>query len=282
MNNHTISKNKTQNSKLKADGLQLTIAHLYPEEMNIYGDMGNIITLKQRCLWRGIDVEVINIGKGELKAYGLELEADLYFMGGGQDDDMYAVFDDMLEHKKEFLEKEVEDNKVFLLICGAFELFGKYFLDTQGRTITGLDILPIETKAPSDALNDRCLGNLVYELNPKTKSEINKIYQNNKEDTIVGFENHAGQVFFLEDKIAPIGEVIIGKGNNAQEKTEGAIFKNVFGSFTHGSLLPKNPHFADLLIYLSLKNKYRKEIKLQPLNDEIEWLAHNAAINRAK
>lgn len=279
MNNNISSKNKTQNSKLKADGLQLTIAHLYPEEMNIYGDMGNIIVLKQRCLWRGIDAEVINMGKGDLKAYGLELEADIYFMGGGQDDDMYSVFDDMLEYKKDFLIKEVTANKVFLLICGAFELFGKYFLDTQNRTITGLDILPIETKAPGDQLNDRCLGNLAYKLVGETRTQVQNIYKEKKE-TVVGFENHAGQVYFLDDRMGPIGSVLKGKGNNTHQKIEGARYKNVFGSFTHGSLLPKNPHIADLLIYLALRNKYQTDISLETLDDSIEWLAHDAALKR--
>jgi CobQ-like glutamine amidotransferase family enzyme len=256
------------------NNLSLKLTHLYPEEMNIYGDMGNILTLKKRCEWRGIELKIENVGKGKLKN---NLDADIYFMGGGQDDDMYGVFEDMLEFKKDQVKKEFENDKVFLLICGAFELFGKYFLDSKNRTIEGLNILPIETKAPGDQLADRCLGNLVYELNKDLKERIEKNYTQNFESTIVGFENHGGQVFFLDKSIKPIGKVLKGKGNNAKEGIEGAVLKNIFGSFTHGSLLPKNPHLADTIISLALKNKYKEEIILKKLDDEIEWNAHKAA-----
>jgi CobQ-like glutamine amidotransferase family enzyme len=118
----------------------LTIVHLYPKEMNIYGDMGNILTLKVRSEKRGHEVNVINIGLGELDNKNLPI-GDIYFMGGGQDDDMYKVFEDLLENKKKFIISEVEKGKVFLLICGAFQLFGKYFMDSEGRQMDGLNLI---------------------------------------------------------------------------------------------------------------------------------------------
>lgn len=257
--------------------LQLSIVHLYPNEMNIYGDLGNIIALKQRCLWRDIDVEISTIdltNTNELK------EGDIYFMGGGQDNDQFKVFDDLVSNKREFLKQEVEADKPFLLICGAFQLFGDYFLDAQAREIKGLGLLPISTKAPGDALTDRCLGNIVTELMPSLEKDVKKYYPTNSDKTIVGFENHGGQTYIEGDSVKPSTKVIYGKGNNAKEEIEGARYRNVFGSYTHGSLLPKNPHFADMLIGLALENKYKREIKLKPLDDDIEWQAHRAAIKK--
>lgn len=257
---------------------KLKLVHLYPNEMNIYGDMGNIITFQKRCEWRGIDIEIINIGKGKITELP---DGDIYFMGGGQDNDMYDVFDDLIVNKKTWVTSEVLKNKVFLLICGAFELFGKYFLDANGRTIEGLNILPIETKAPSEKLSDRCLGNLIYKINDDLAKSVDKFYPGLSPTTAVGFENHSGQVYFKDSvSISGVGEVIYGKGNNSTEKIEGARMRNVFGSFTHGSFLPKNPHIADTLIGLALENKYKAEIKLKPLDDQIELKAHTKFIKR--
>lgn len=249
----------------------LTITHLYPKEMNIYGDMGNIITLKKRAEWRDIKVTVKEVHKEQSKAFP---KGDIYFMGGGQDNDMYAVFEDLLKYKKDFIKSEVEADKIFLLICGAFQLFGKYFLDASGRRIDGLDILPVETKAPGDQLADRCLGNIITYLTPELKTKILHTYNNKFEDTVVGFENHSGQTYFLNEKATPIGVVSRGKGNNSTDKLEGAKLKNIFASYTHGSLLPKNPHIADLILSLALENKYNEKIFLKPLDDSIEWNAH--------
>ncbi len=251
----------------------LKLTHLYPKEMNIYGDMGNIIALKRRCQWRGIDLEVNEIGHDTKLPFQ---PADIYFMGGGQDNDMYAVFDDLVANKREFIKSEVEQYKVFLLICGAFQLFGDFFLAADGRRIEGLGILPIETKAPGDTIAERCLGNLVTELSPELEKEVAAAYPGRCENTIVGFENHSGQTYFRSGDISSVGHVKAGKGNNASEAIEGARFQNIFGSYTHGSLLPKNPHMADFLLSLALKNKYGADASLSKLDDEVEWSAHRS------
>lgn len=258
---------------------QLNVTHLYPQEMNIYGDKGNIITLQKRCEWRGIEFKLNQIDSNTNQEQ--LLSADLYFMGGGQDNDQFLVFEDLLNNKADFIRQEVEANKVFLLICGAFQLFGEYFLDSQGREIPGLNILPITTKAPGDARSDRCLGNLYTNINDTAIPEIKDYYPTLPTDTTVGFENHGGQTFFTNNEIVHLGDVTKGKGNNSRDKKEGARFKNVFGSYSHGSFLPKNPHFADLLIGLALSNKYQKQIHLEKLDDTIEWNAHQAILTKA-
>jgi len=268
------------NPKLLTRNMQLTIGHLYPKEMNIYGDMGNIITFRKRCEWRNIDIDIIEIGKGYIDSENPNINADLYFMGGGQDNDMYAVFEDLIKYKRKFLLKEVLKEKIFFLICGAFQLFGKYFLDAQGRKIKGLNILPIETKAPSDKLSDRCLGNLASNLSPEIKTMVNNFYKSKFLRTIVGFENHSGQTYFMNNSIKPMAKVIYGKGNNAKEKIDGGVYRNIFGTYSHGSLLPKNPHIADMIITIALQNKYRKTIELAPLDDTIEWMAHQAFLDK--
>jgi CobQ-like glutamine amidotransferase family enzyme len=256
---------------------QVTITHLYPKEMNIYGDMGNIITLKQRLLARGYDVVYDTIGLSDKQFK----PADIYFMGGGQDNDMYKVFDDLLTNKKEFIEKEVAQGKVFLLICGAFQLFGRFFLDSSGRRIKGLGILPIETKAPGDQLTDRCLGNLLSVIEPDIAREVKIAYGNSlPSNTLVGFENHSGQTYFMDDTIKPLARVLVGKGNNNTDEIDGAKLGNIFGSYSHGSLLPKNPHLADYLIFLALKNKYGNDFAFPELDDNVEWLAHTTMRDR--
>ena len=247
------------------DKPSLKLVHLYPDEMNIYGDMGNVVTLKRRCEWRGIKLEIssINLGDQELES------GDIYFMGGGQDNDMYKVFEDLKNLKYTFINEEIRKNKQFLLICGGFQLFGKYFIDFQGRKIDGLNILPIETKAPSDNLNDRCLGNLITKINSKYFDEINKFYTNEASKYLVGFENHGGQTYFTSEKAVPLGKVLNGSGNNSKEKIEGVIQNNIIGSYMHGSILPKNPHLADLIIGRALSRKYKNKVKLEALDDTI-------------
>lgn len=255
----------------------LKIVHLYPEEMNIYGDMGNIVTLRQRLEARGIASEYSTIGLKDKKF----ISGDLYFMGGGQDQDMFTVFEDLTRNKAEFIKAEVAAGKVFLLICGGFQLFGKSFMDAGNKKIPGLGILPLETKAPGDQLADRCLGNILTEIDPELAREIRLAYTDQlPSNTLVGFENHSGQTYFLDDTIKPLAKVLVGKGNNATQKIEGARYGNIFGSYCHGSLLPKNPHLADLLLYLALKNKYGLDFHLEKLDDTVEWLAHNEMRDR--
>lgn len=230
----------------------LKIAHLYPKLLNIYGDIGNVLTLRKRCEWRNIEVIITEINIGD----SIE-NHDIYFIGGGQDLQQIQVSNELQKHK-EFLTSERDRGAVFLGICGGYQLMGHYYQPHNGDKLQGLSLLDAYTVAG----NKRFIGNLTVE------TEIS----NSK--TLVGFENHSG-LTYLQGDTKPIGTVSIGNGNNGIDKSEGAFYKNVFGTYMHGSFLPKNPIFADYLLELALN------YKLEPLNDEVELLTHNSLVNKA-
>lgn len=238
--------------------LKLSIAHLYPKLLNLYGDLGNIIVLKNRCTWRGIEVDFEEINSGDrIKNY------DLYFIGGGQDKQQEEVKDELLSNKFE-LQAQSKDGAVFLGICGGYQLFGHYYQPHGKDKLEGISIMDAYTVAG----NNRFIGNVTVETDFLTPN------------TLVGFENHSG-LTFLQGETKPLGKVRVGNGNNGKDGSEGARFHNVFGTYLHGSLLPKNPHFADYLIELALEKRYGEKIKLEPLNDNFEIAAHNSVINKA-
>jgi CobQ-like glutamine amidotransferase family enzyme len=238
---------------------ELNITWLYPKEMSTYGDRGNILTLRKRCEWRDIKVEIKEVGLGEKMP---EDWTDLYFFGVGQDVAQTLVAED-LKSKKRYLQDEATSGKVFLGVCGGYQLFGIYYRDFEGKDIEGLEILDLATRASKK----RMMGNMVME------TDFLK-------DRLVGFENHSGQTR-LGQKAKPLGRVIVGFGNNGEDKTEGAYQNNTFGSYLHGPLLPKNPEFADYLIRLALQKKFG-EVELEFLNDTLEFATHETAVRRAK
>ncbi|EKE04747.1 MAG: hypothetical protein ACD_20C00007G0008 [uncultured bacterium] len=242
--------------------MKLHIAHLYPELLNIYGDKGNVIAFTQRCLWRDIQVEVHEINPGD------EIDPDLYdfyFIGGGQDQQQIMVAGE-LQRQAENLREAANNGAVFLSICGGYQLLGHYYKPHQGDKIPGISILDAYTVAG----DTRYIGNVTIKADFFDMSCLN---------TLVGFENHSG-LTYLQGDTKPLGIVQIGNGNNGQDKTEGAVYKNVFGTYLHGSLLPKNPHFTDYLIIQSLKRRNGDNVILPEINDEIELLAHKKAVNR--
>lgn len=236
--------------------MNIIIGYLYGDLMNIYGDTGNITALKKRAEWRGIEVEVKNISTKEKVKKG---EVDLYFFGGGQDAGQILVAED-LKKKGKIIKAEIERGVPLLSICGGYQLLGEYYKPFEGSKLQGVGIFQAYTKAS----NDRMIGNIVIE------SEFGKL---------VGFENHSGKTY-IKEGAEPLGKVVKGFGNNGEDETEGCIYKNAIGCYMHGSLLPKNPQLADWLIQKALEVKYGKEIELEPLDDEIELKAHNAAIKK--
>lgn len=229
----------------------LRIAHLYSKLLNIYGDGGNIITLQKRYEWRGgkVLIEEINIGDSLN-------EHDIYFIGGGQDAQQIEVSKEIQKHK-EFLTKERDRGAVFLGICGGYQLMGHYYQPTNGEKLEGISLLDAYTIAGEE----RFIGNVTATTELVTPN------------TLVGFENHSG-LTYLQGDTKPLATMITGKGNNGKDKTEGAYYKNVFGTYLHGSFLPKNTHFADYIIELALGEK------LTPLDDTVEEMTHKSLLNR--
>lgn len=237
--------------------MNLILVYLYPKLLNIYGDRGNVLALKYRCEKRGINLLVKEVEAGQPLKPG---SFDLLFSGGGQDQQQMVASHD-LQKKKSVLKSAAQAGIPMLTICGSYQLFGDYFKPFSGPKLKGISLLPAYTVAS----RQRKIGNLLI------NSFLGKL---------IGFENHSGNTH-LYDKTAALGKVMIGHGNNGQDQTEGCRFNNVFGCYLHGSALPKNPHLADYLIIKALKNKYTN-VKLKPLNDRLEWQAHEAAIKRTK
>lgn len=249
--------------------MKITIGYLYGDLMNIYGDTGNIVTLKRRAAWRGIDVEVKNISIGNrIPTRQVGTQIDLYFFGGGQDQQQELVARDLVaSNKGRVIIQEVERGVPLLAICGGYQLLGAYYKPTKGPKLPGIGLFPAYTQAGPK----RMIGNIVI---------------NSKFGKLVGFENHSGRTFLAErssptDKNGQaLGKVISGFGNNGQDQQEGCIYKNAIGCYMHGSLLPKNPKLADFLIKTALEVKYCKSADLVPLDDELENKAHYFAVSK--
>ncbi|OGY26717.1 MAG: glutamine amidotransferase, partial [Candidatus Woykebacteria bacterium RBG_16_43_9] len=208
--------------------MKLAIGWLYARQMSTYGDRGNILTLWKRAAWRGIQITLREIDQKEKID---PTRFDLYFFGGGQDQAQKSVSDDLQNYKKEDLRKAARLGSVFLGICGGYQLLGNYYRPFNEPELKGVGLLDVVTVASSD----RMIGNIVIELDKNLQDENEKL--------LVGFENHSGKTY-VGKKSAPLGGVVVGHGNNGEDRTEGAFAGNVFGCYLHGPLLPKNPHFA--------------------------------------
>ncbi|MDR1032805.1 MAG: glutamine amidotransferase [Candidatus Nomurabacteria bacterium] len=235
----------------------LKILHLYPREMNLYGDHGNVLTLMRRCKWRGIEAEVVVYEPGGKLPHGV----DIVFGGGGQDSGQSTIQNDLLKIGPD-LNKLVESDTPTLVICGLYQVFGKFFKTIGGETINGIGVFDMETFGGAE----RLIGNITC-----SSAEFGEI---------VGYENHSGQTF-LGKGVQPLAKVIRGAGNNGQDGTEGARYKNAIGSYLHGPVLPKNPKLADFLIAKALQNKYDDDT-LSPLDDSAEQLAHESSASRPR
>ena len=267
----------------------LTLGHLYPDQLNLYGDRGNIIVLRERCRQRGIDLRVINLGVGDALAPD---EYDMLFIGGGQDKEQAPVAQDLFDIKGIGLWAAIEDDMPVLAVCGGYQLLAHYYRPATGPDMRGLGVFDAWTVHKGNRV-PRCIGDVAISWQGQT---------------LVGFENHGGRTYLGTAK--PLGKVLKGFGNNAEDATEGACYRNAFGTYLHGSLLPKNPHFADYLIGLALQRTYGNNHWLEdgfqeqeeatnnvtpaaeiaskidplamvtPLNDTLEWEAHASLLER--
>lgn len=235
----------------------ITLLQLYPKDMNIYGDWGNVLTLKRRLEWHGYSVNLIEYNPGD----SFPGNVDIVVGGGGQDSGQDIVQHDLLSIGTQ-LHDLAEGDTPMLMICGLYQLFGKFFKTQDGHSIEGISLLDIETHAGSE----RLIGNIVTQ-----SSEFGQI---------IGYENHSGQTF-LSRTVTPLAQVVKGAGNNGQDATEGARFRNIIGSYLHGSLLPKNPAIADFLIEKAVTKKYG-EFTPSVVDDRFARLAREQALKRPR
>ena len=235
--------------------MELKIAHLYPELLNLYGDKGNIVSLVKRAEWRNIKVSVTEYNIDDT----IDFEnTDILFIGGGSDKEQLMVAKKLIEFKNQIREY-AENNGVVVAICGGFQLIGNY-CHIKNETVDGLGIVDMY----SENDDNRLIGDVVI------KTDF-------LEYPVVGFENHGGRTFINNNK--PLGTVLYGNGNNGTDKTEGVVYKNIIGTYLHGPLLPKNPHLCDYIIKKALQNKYG-DIELQDLDDSVEKTANEYIVNR--
>jgi len=234
----------------------LVIAHLYPYEMNIYGDTGNVIALRRRLEWRGLEARVDLVPAGAPYEFA---GADVVFGGGGQDRSQLQVADD-LQRRAAPIREAVSAGTVFLVVCGTYQLFGRRFLTQDGREIPGIGVFAMETIGG----RKRMIGNIVVTT---------------PWGDLVGFENHSGRTL-LDPGQAALGRVKRGYGNNETRRGEGAVTASCFGTYLHGSLLPKNPAFADELLRRALRRRHGETVDLAPLDDRLEHRAAEAAARR--
>ncbi|MFO7951392.1 MAG: glutamine amidotransferase [Bacillota bacterium] len=238
----------------------INVYHLYPGHLNLYGDRGNMLALSRRACWRGINMEIIPVNPGEKINFTW---CDLLFMGGGQDSDQKLVAEDLKKRSKE-MSQAIEEGMAIFAVCGSYQLLGHYYITAQGEKIAGLDIVDIYT----DSGQGRLIGNAIIDC-----------YLWDPPRTLVGFENHAGRTY-LGPEIQALGRLIKGFGNNGSDKTEGAVYKNVIGTYLHGALLPKNPWLTDYLLQKALAYRHQDN-HLSRLNDTYEIQAHRAAARLA-
>ncbi len=228
----------------------IKIAHLYPDLLNLYGDSGNVLCLQKRLMWRNIECKTDLLYADsyfDLNNY------DIVFIGGGQDFEQRLVLKSLSKGVADNLQSAIENEVCVLAVCGGFQLLGKYYQTNKGDVLNFTGILDFYTVGKSK----RLIGNYIF----KTEEKIR----------IMGFENHSGRTY-LSKNLKPLGKVLMGCGNNGKDGTEGVRYKNTFGTYCHGPILPKNPDFADLIIENALLRKYGKA-ELSPIDNTMEIIA---------
>ncbi len=249
--------------------LKLRVLALYPELMNIYADRGNMVLLERRCAWRGIGFSLKAATLGDALD---PAAADLYYIGGGQDRDQRLCAYDLADKKREALHEAAAGGAVILAVCGGYQLLGHSY-ELGAETLPGVGLLDLHTVRAENGSDGhgagRLIGNVAIELELELERSAGPL-------VLAGFENHGGRTY-LGSSEQPLGKVIRGFGNNGKDGFEGARRGKVIGTYLHGPLLPKNVWFADWLIETALG----LEQPLEPLDDELEQLAHAAACHAA-
>ena len=239
--------------------MNIRVAHLYPDYLNIYADRGNIAVLAKRAAWRGHELEVDAIGTGDDVVPGAH---DLYYVGGGQDREQLLVAHD-LAAKAEALTEAHADGAAFLAVCGGYQLLGRGYRGFHGEDMPGVGLLPLETVAG----DTRMIGNVLLETDF---------------GPVAGFENHAGRTL-LDAGAEPLGRVVHGFGNDGKSGYEGCRLGRAIGTYLHGPLLPRNPKLADWVLAQALAHRTGGEPPTLPaLADELENEAQAMSARRAR
>jgi lipid II isoglutaminyl synthase (glutamine-hydrolysing) len=248
---------------------RLTVGYLYPSVMCHYGDRGNVICLTKRCEWRGIDVEIQHLERGDPVDPD---RVDLFLMGGGADSHQRLIAEDMVKVKGEAVKAAIEEGAAALMVCGGYQLWGEFYRAYDGTELPGLGMFPSYTihrahqlgsrlRSISDARAVRSVGNLAVQWEDRT---------------LIGFENHGGRTY-LRPGAQALGRVLAGEGNNSEDGWEGCVYRNAIGTYLHGSVLPKNPALADHLIESALRRR-DPGLRLEPLDDALERKAHESVL----
>ena len=236
--------------------MELKICHMYPDVLNLYGDRGNVLCMTKRLAWRGIDASVTKLPIGVQESLA---QFDLIFIGGGQDFEQEVLLDDLHRGKDRELIAAIKDGVCFLTICGGFQMMGSYYETYDHKRCDFIGAVDLWTVGSEQ----RMIGNYKYKCTESAGGS-----------TVVGFENHSGKTW-LGKGVEPLGQVLAGFGNNGEDGTEGVHYKNLFGTYSHGPVLPKNPEFCDMLLLTALSRKYGID-RLDPLDDAAELAAHDA------
>lgn len=239
---------------------KLQICHLYPDLLNLYGDRGNILCFRRRLEWRCLECEITEVGAGVTADF---TKFDLIFIGGGQDFEQEVLLTDLRAGKDRELKAAIEDGKAVLAICGGYQMLGNYYKTWDGQQcdfIGAIDLYTVGSK-------ERMIGNFAFQCGDASGGS-----------TVVGFENHSGKTY-LGAGVEPLGKILAGGGNNGADGTEGVRYRNVFGTYSHGPVLPKNPAFCDHILETAYRRK-DESFRLPPLDDAVENAAHDAMLKR--
>lgn len=263
-----------QNNETNFDcSKSLKILYLYPDMLELYGDYGNIQVLKYRIESRGYKAIIDRYSIGDVAPNFNDY--DIVFAGGGADNEQSILAEDLVKYK-ENIKEAVNNGVFFLLICGAYQLFGKYYKGVEGNIIPGLEVFDYYTVANPDR-KKRCIGNIVIDTNLRSSNNDTDSSESNTKTKVIGFENHGGQTFDISNSF---GNVLFGNGNKFGDSEEGFFKDNVIATYLHGPLLSKNPELCDYIIKYCLNRKYNENITLESLNDEFENLCREQLLNR--
>ena len=254
--------------------MELSIGWLYPKLMSTYGDRGNVICVQRRCQWRDIEVSIVPLDREADSAQFNKV--DIIVGGGAQDRQQEIVMRDLQGAKAAAFKHKISSGTPGVFTCGSPQLLGRYYEPALGQRIEGLGLLDLVSKHPGID-SSRCIGNVVFEITASPLAEELQALWDEK-PIIIGFENHGGRTYL--DTVQPLGKVIVGYGNNGEDKTEGAFYHNAIATYSHGPLLSKNPFITDWLIKTALEIKYQTEIKLSKLDDSVAIAGRKAMLQR--